>query len=224
MLNSFFSRQKINFSDTLWLSHHIPKTAGTSLRIAFDDAVGRKEVRKVYRPFEVVSLERGKITLPRKLPFIIHGHFKPSPEQLAIAPSIKRAVWLRDPVQRAWSLLKHLIDAQNYKNEYEILNRKFGGRLVDPDPEVLEYFLSNKEFAHLNRPYQNYFKSVRLHEFDFVGKIENFEGDLSRLGHMMNIKLSSPRVNERRSEIVIHQKDFMHYLEKEYDVVKDYYE
>ena len=30
-------------SDVRWLSHHIPKTAGTSLRASFDEAFGRRQ-------------------------------------------------------------------------------------------------------------------------------------------------------------------------------------
>lgn len=209
-------------SEVTWLSHHIPKTAGTSLRVAYENAVGKRNVFKLYKPVEVTRFEQGEICLPKHRPFIIHGHYKPDFRQLAIGGDVKRLVWLRDPVQRAWSLLRHLTDVQQHKPEFELLTAQFGKKATAPDEEVLEFFLANREFAHLNRPYQNYFKNVGLESFDFIGCMENFDADLARLSGQMQVKLSIAKSNVRHSKVSIDTSDFKHYLAKEYKVIEKF--
>jgi len=224
MLSKFLTKFRTATPSVVWFSHHIPKTAGTSLRTAFEKAAGKKCVLKVYKPADVKRIENGRYQLPSILPVVVHGHFKPDLSQVGLAPHVKRLVWLRDPVQRAWSLLKHMSQVQRDKPEFSLLVDKFGERALLPDEEVFEYFLENKAFSQFNRPYQNYFRKVGLDEFDFVGRVENFETDMQRLGRLMNLSLETQRNNVRKSAVVINSADYKHLLEREYSAVRDYYD
>jgi len=207
-----------------WFSHHIPKTAGTSLRESYQNTFGKRQVFQLYEPSQVLRFERGDFSLLNTRPLIIHGHFKPTEYQVKNGTRVKRTVWLRDPVTRALSLLKHLIQTQNYKQEYKLLEKTFGASVKQLDEEKLYYFLSEPSFKHLNQPYQNYFKHISLNEFDFVGKVENYSEDLERLGNYMGVKLRHFERNVRDIGVTIDTQKFAHLLEKEYEVVKDYYE
>lgn len=217
---AIFPKKKL---DRFWFSHHIPKTAGTSLRESYQNAFGKRQVFQLYNPSQVRKFERGDFDLLDTRPLIIHGHFKPTMCQMKNGARIKRTIWLRDPVTRAWSLLKHLTQTQNYKPEYKLLEKAFGHSVKQLDEEILYYFLSEPSFKHLNQPYQNYFKNVSLNDFDFVGKVENYAEDLDRLGNYMGVKFRHFERNVRNLDLVIDTQKFNHLLEKEYEVVKDYY-
>ena len=217
---TIFPKKKL---DSYWFSHHIPKTAGTSLRESYQKAFGKSQVFQLYKPSQVVKFERGDFNLLNTRPLIIHGHFKPTVKQVKDGIRIKRIVWLRDPVARAWSLLKHLTQTQNYKSEFRLLERAFGDSVKELDEEKLYFFLSEPSFKHLHQPYQNYFKHVSINEFDFVGKVENYSDDIKRLGNYMGVELRHFERNVRDVNLVIETEKFSYLLEKEYEIVKDYY-
>ncbi|KHT54951.1 hypothetical protein RJ41_05030 [Alteromonas marina] len=209
-------------SDVRWLSHHIPKTAGTSLRASFDEAFGRRQVYDLYNPTLVKDFSNGqRLDIPKRIS-LIHGHFQPHPNQTELYQNAKRIIWIRDPVARAWSVLKHLISVQKHKKEFLLLKESFGERVHTPDDEILDFFLKKNEFKHLNRPYQNYFKNVPIEDFAFVGVTERFDSDIKKLSELMEVKLKTKTLNAIPSKSVINKDDFKHYLKEEYFLVRNF--
>ncbi|MBU2977227.1 sulfotransferase family 2 domain-containing protein [Alteromonas sp. C1M14] len=217
----FFHKRKLQ-DEYVWFSHHIPKTAGTSLRIAYEKALGKRKVYKLYKPFEVKQAESGDLSMLPKNIKIVHGHFKPRECHEIANTVIKRAVWLRDPVQRAWSLMRHIISVQKHTNEYKLLKEVFGERLNSPDETIFHFFLTNEKLKHLRKPYRSYFSQFSLSGFDFVGVTENFAEDLERLSQLMNMRLGYQESNVRVNSKKIDTAQFKPFLKEEYAVVKKY--
>tara|TARA_Y100000748_G_C15502612_1_gene490685 strand:- start:1081 stop:1782 length:702 start_codon:yes stop_codon:yes gene_type:complete len=212
----------VSASEVQWLSHHIPKTAGTSLKACYDEALGRRQIYNLYNPVLVKQFASGNsLDLPKGTR-LIHGHYQPHPKQLEYFPSAQRIVWVRDPVARAWSVLKHLVRVQQHKKEFVLLKEKFGERIHKPDHEILDYFLKRSEFRHMNRPYQNYFDKVSIDDFAFVGVTENFSKDIKTLSNLMNVELANKKLNVIASNSVIDKDDFKHYLKDEYKVIRNF--
>jgi len=58
----------------LWLSHHIPKTAGTSLKNGYAKAFGSGAIRQMYSPDEVRLAGNAKMQMKPVGTKIINGH------------------------------------------------------------------------------------------------------------------------------------------------------
>lgn len=212
-----------NNNEVCWLSHHIPKTAGTSLARTYVNKFGNRNLYRLYNPNEIRAFEKtGKLKRYAN-ELIVHGHFKPTHVQESISKDIRRIVWIRDPVQRAWSMLHHLVAVQKHKAEYKILHDKFGDKLNAINEDVFHFYLTEKQFKHLNKPYFNYFKEVPLAQFYFIGKVESYDADLRKLSNLMGVELEKESRNVRKSKNNINSHDFKCYLEKEYEVVEKYY-
>ncbi|MDP5032815.1 sulfotransferase family 2 domain-containing protein [Paraglaciecola sp.] len=208
----------------LWLSHHIPKTAGTSLKVSYERTFGSKAIKQVYAHEEVKRLGDGKsISLPMGTK-IIHGHFHAHPEHMLIYPNAKRIVWIRDPVERAWSMLGHMLDVQKTKTEYKIILAEFGNQIEERKLEVFEFFLTHPMLKKMNQPYKNHFSKVPISEFDFVGRTNKFEHDIQLLSKMMGVKLPTIETNVRDAGNGLPQdrKYFEGLLEQEYSIVLPY--
>lgn len=205
----------------IWLSHHIPKTAGTSLKLGYSTAFGINAIKHLYSPVEVKIIGQGeKILLPSGTK-ILHGHFHAHPEQMSLYPNAKRIVWVRDPVERAWSLLGHLLAVQQSKDEYKIIYDEFGEKIEERKLEVFEFFLTHPKLQHLNKPYQNHFSKVPITEFHFVGRTHNYAEDLGRLSKVMGTTIPLLEKNVRSSGIGLpkNRERYQKLLEKEYSVV-----
>ncbi|WP_342804821.1 hypothetical protein [Alteromonas sp. M12] len=205
----------------IWLSHHIPKTAGTSLKLGYASAFGNNAVKHLYAPGEVKVIGGGgKILLPYGTQ-ILHGHFHAHPEQIKLYPNAKRIVWVRDPVERAWSLLGHLLAVQQSKNEYRIIYDEFGENIEKQKLDVFEFFLTHPELQHLNKPYQNHFSKVPINDFHFVGRTHCYAEDLKRLSKEMgaDIPLLEKNVRSSGKGLPANRELYQKLLEKEYSIV-----
>ncbi|MFA3790778.1 hypothetical protein AB6T38_06650 [Aliiglaciecola sp. SL4] len=209
-------------SDTvLWLSHHIPKTAGTSLKLGYAEAFGTRAIKQLYSPEEVKHVGNGgKILLPYGTK-ILHGHFHAHPEQLKLYPNAKRIVWVRDPVERAWSLLGHLLAVQKNKEEYQIIYNEFGENIEKNKLDVFEFFLTHPRLQILNRPYQNHFSKVPISDFHFVGRTHCYAEDLQRLSQVMGTEIPLLEKNVRASGhgLPANREQYQKLLENEYNIV-----
>lgn len=211
-------------ASVLWLSHHIPKTAGTSLKLSYDIAFGSNSIKQLYQHHEVKLFGMGKkISLPIGTK-IIHGHFHAHPEQLINYPNAKRIVWIRDPVERAWSMLGHLLDVQKNKAEYKIITKEFGTQIEEKKIEVFEFFLTHPQLKKMNQPYQNHFAKVCISEFDFVGRVSEFNNDIKILSDKMGVKLPELETNVRDAgkSLPKDRRYFEALLEQEYEIVLPY--
>ena len=95
------------FPNVELISHHIPKTAGTSFYKTLSEAYGEKKVMGVYDLDMCVSLIREEPIWVPSQKKVLHGHFPARPFQLKQFPNAKHITWIRDPIERAWSNLRH---------------------------------------------------------------------------------------------------------------------
>ncbi|GAC13351.1 sulfotransferase family protein [Aliiglaciecola lipolytica] len=208
----------------LWLSHHIPKTAGTSLKLGYTQVFGARAVKHLYSPDEVKVVGSGDgIRVPYGTQ-ILHGHFHAHPEHTRLYPKAKRIVWVRDPVERAWSLLGHLLAVQQEKQEYQIILEEFGDKVEENKLDVFEFFLTHPRLRVLNRPYQNHFSKVPISDFHFVGKTHQYATDLKRLSNLMGVDIPLLEKNVRASGqgLPSDRTLYKQLLEDEYNIVENY--
>jgi len=223
MLTKLYKIIRNSQNEVCWLSHHIPKTAGTSLANTYVNQFGKRNLYRLYNPDKIKVFERtGKIEQYTN-ELIVHGHFKPRVSQSNLSRDIRRIVWVRDPVQRAWSMLHHLVAVQKHKVEYRILNDYFGEQLNQLNEDIFLFYLTDHRLKHLNRPYSNYFSEVPLIDFDFVGKVESYDSDLLKLSDLMGAQLGKEKRNIRKGKLSIDSQDFKCHLENEYEIMANYY-
>ena len=207
-----------------WLSHHIPKTAGTSLRDAYEQVYGTKAVRPLYQPEEIQTLyDHATLRVPSKS-LIIHGHFRAMSNQKTLFPNAERIVWIRDPVERAWSMLGHMMSVQPEKEGYKRIISEFGENYRDNMLEVFDFYLTDPELAKMNKPYQNHFSDVPISDFAFVGRTHCYEEDLQRLSKMMGRSLPNLQKNVRDggAGLPSNRTRYKRLLQNEYDIVESY--
>lgn len=91
------------------LSLHIVKTAGNSLRVAFEQAFGTRNVYGNYSNTGASAMSKSEeICSPSKAKVLI-GHFTLPIKQTEISPNAIKAGWVRDPLERKWSMVGHLM-------------------------------------------------------------------------------------------------------------------
>lgn len=86
-----------------WVSYHIPKTAGSSLRASLEQNYP-SQVFGAYASTGAKEISRGEpLWLPKHCR-IIHGHFKPHESHLEVFPNSKRMVWVRESCRSSLQL------------------------------------------------------------------------------------------------------------------------
>jgi hypothetical protein len=174
------------------VSVHVPKTAGTSLRMAFQSAFGQEQILLDYSddpadPCSTTRLdphfyERRHV---RALgPYrVVHGHFSPI-KYAQLAPAV-RIAFLREPVQ-------NVISIYHFWRRYDV-----------PGNALLDYMrtrrLTLEEFARL--PIMRYlytstyFGNVDMTSFDFVGDAAQYNEEVVRLSALLGVPLATIRTN-----------------------------
>jgi len=160
------------------ISLHIPKTAGTSFRIALKEHFGDSltedyETRPFRLNYDIAKKNaekfnrkiNGKKYLKVKC---IHGHFLALKYANFKNLDATFITWLRDPVERLISNYYHITRGQkDVKGTFSYL--------VHTENWDLETYCLHP----LNRnPYEKIFRDFGIENFDFVGIVENYLGDL----------------------------------------------
>lgn len=207
----FFSRLKKSSSDSFRILFiHIMKTAGTSFRRMLQEELGSENIFPSDRNLE--KLPNGWYLLPEKilesynlLPKhkVLIGHF-PASIINKLPNKYSAAVFLRDPLQRSLSTIKHHSNLQNKSPEYLINDQDFLERyiknyqtkilgmdlVVDPNLcyEIDEKILTNA--------------LARINQFEFVGITEKYEESCRVFDktYKTNIASRIKRENVSRSE------------------------
>lgn len=207
-----------------WLSHHIPKTAGTSLKEGYAKAFGKGYVKHFYSPEEVKLAGQANMPMLPVGTQVLHGHFHAHPKHTEMYPNARRIVWVRDPVERAWSLLGHLLAVQQNKDEYQIIFKEFGPNIEKQKLDVFTFFLTHPQLKFLNRPYQNHFSKVPIGDFDFIGRTSQYGLDLRRLSRLMGteIPLLQKNVRDSGTGLPDNRSSYSNLLEHEYNIVENY--
>lgn len=207
------------------LSHHIPKTAGSSLRGAFEEALGTRNVYGVYANTGASAMSKGEeIWLPSKAK-VLHGHFKPHINHTKTFPNAIRAVWVRDPLERLWSLVGHLLALKEKHPHYILLKEKLPKSSLESQESIVKELVLNTTIEAFTNTYRRFFKSVPIEEFGFVGSKHKYDEDLQQLSDLTEIQLKTLQVNRRTSQtyqLPSSIKQLESHLHHEYEIVGDF--
>ncbi|HEX5756903.1 MAG TPA: hypothetical protein VFY12_11200 [Arenimonas sp.] len=174
---------------------HIPKTAGTSLRLALVEAFGSGLMADYGdRPLQhgpwLRRLRAGLAavhSLQRRGPDCIYGHFLPL--KYVGLRHARFALWVRDPVQRVVSRYHHYLRASAAG---DVMHRRWG---LLPGLSLGEFI----ELPHYRNTYSEYLWGFPLRRFEFVGAVERFSEDLPRFAERFGIALPPRLASENRN-------------------------
>lgn len=216
-----WASEKTVHSNVNWLFHHIPKTAGTSLYWSVEEAFSREQIWRAYDDYKVgLSLTNGKpIYVPKKAK-IVYGHFRPHKKHIHQFPNAKRIIWLRDPLDTAWSLLRHWLKYPEGDRCLYFLKAYVKGKSHTME-ELLEFLLNDPYLHQPSRIFTSYLQGFSKEEFAFVGHIDKFEADLTRLQELLgvNLKKFQENVNKENKEFPFDRSKFEALLHTEYDLL-----
>jgi hypothetical protein len=175
-----------------WVSYHVPKTAGTSFRSALRQAFGPSRVFAVYDGSCGILTRGEPIWLPGSAS-IVHGHFRPHRRHDQLFPHGKRITWLRDPVERAWSLLNHTLEVRNNGALFQLVETEFLDRGVTDREQIFKSLIHRRPRVFCE--YEAHYQSLDLEFFHFIGCTDRYEEDLRRLSETMQTPLAAERLN-----------------------------
>jgi len=173
---------------TLFISVHVPKTAGTSFKNFLESIFGEqllldyrsKPLDVNYEARAIDNLESDVASyreIHQRLEsgdVCVHGHFFPA-KYLSVFPNAKLISWVREPAQRLMSHYQYW--RQNPQPNHEIARM------------VVEEDLSFTEFCELELM-QNinsrFFGDLRARRFGSVGVVERYESSLEGLCSQYN--------------------------------------
>ena len=184
-------------SRVAWVSYHIPKTAGTSFREALRQAFGPARVFAVYDGSCGIMSRGEPIWLPGSAS-IVHGHFRPHVRHPQIFTRGKRITWLRDPVERAWSLLNHTLEVRNNGTLFQLVETEFLDRGVTDREQIFKSLIHRR--PRFFREYEANYQSLDREFFHFIGCTDRYEEDLRRLAETMQMPLAAERLNRRSDQ------------------------
>ncbi|WP_367274277.1 hypothetical protein [Acidocella sp.] len=192
---------------------HIPKTAGTSMRLFLE----------MQYPDNEVCLDEGWHSLPSVDQLanksLIRGHFQYNLRQV-LPPEFKLLTILRDPVARTLSSLKHLQREATFAPEHALTKGRTMGQIIripevmrtqrnihaaylcaSTPPGPLLKTMRDKPYmgpTDLDAPATLDLACARLHEIDFLATVEELPLDLQSFCTHMNFHPASyfPFTNE----------------------------
>lgn len=217
---------KLNPNNSVtWISHHIPKTAGSSLRSSFQKAVGKTKVFGVYASTGARELSEGTpIWVPAKTIFL-HGHFRPHPSHSDFYPNAERLVWVRDPIERIWSLIGHLLSEGSSHPQHQILQNLYLSKGVTNKEDIVYDLIANCRAEALTHIYKRFFSKVPIQDFAFVGSVHRYDKSIQELSNLLDMDLGKEFRNVRNKAgatiptKILGLKDK---LSAEYDIVDAY--
>ncbi|WP_414828628.1 sulfotransferase family 2 domain-containing protein [Alteromonas sp. H39] len=203
-------------------SYHIPKTAGTSFRKVLQHELGRKKVTQIYVPETARALSSG--TVPRKtINEALHGHYKPHPNHLETFPDAQTIVWVRDPIERIWSHVGHLLRHKDSHPHYADLRKIELEHGIYTQEELVTQIIKDESLKHVTNTYQRFFKKVPISAMSFVGSVHFFERDLKKLSEKMSWKFYPQKANVSPGSIIpTSVKRLKNHLQEEYELVSNY--
>jgi hypothetical protein len=212
------------FPNVELLSYHIPKTAGTSLYFILEDVYGAGQIKRVYDAEAAKRLTRGNpLWVPNKT-LVLHGHFEPNPNHTKQYPNAKRIIWVRDPIERTWSFLRHWLKTED-DPLYETFKAKhIVGNAYDA-PELFDKLVRDDDFKYIRRFYQIFLRKVAPNHFDFIAKMEDFDTELPRLSSVLGQPLCERTENKNPvdAELPFPKSKYAHIFRSEYDFLAKTY-
>lgn len=165
---------------------HIPKTAGTSLKAALEQRVGKAQVFNDYlRPFAEPAFQRNlkagwhAITQPLPTQPFVYGHFisRKYMQWVGVGfrpyPGVAYATFVRDPLERAVS---HYVHWKNYPQPKHAMWQVF-----DREQWSLDQFLLSPYFANFHAQYMY---GMRPNQFQAIGVLERMDESMAMFGQL----------------------------------------
>ncbi len=155
-----------------YLSIHIPKTAGVSVRNILKEHFGPGFVQYYWQITDAWGRVLPKVPAQAAC---VHGHYE-ADKLTDIFPQARLITWVRDPVERVVSSYYH--------------------RLRDPDPkhpvchELHSKRLSMADYAALplvRNEMTHYFGRKKPADFHFIGIVEEFERSLAVMTRLLGL-------------------------------------
>lgn len=225
LLSPKMSSQFSPHNNVVLLSHHIPKTAGSSLRKAFEMSFGRRFVYGIYENTGALAMSKGEDTWIPANAKVLHGHFKPQEMHKCIFPRASKAVWVRDPVERLWSLVGHLLALRERHPHYHLLKSALPHVNPNSQVDIVRALVLENAVSAFTHAYTHFFKTVSIDEFEFVGSKHKYVEDLKNLSELIGVGLKPLEINRRsnaKQKLPVIIRKLEPYLEEEYAIVDDY--
>ena len=207
-----FSSQKPNLNIE-WCVYHVPKAAGSSLRQSFTQALGEQAVFGIYRNTGASELGVGQPVWVPLRSSVLFGHFPTHTAHRIMFPNAKIVTWVREPLERAWSLLGHYLAMKEQSPQYRVIKENYIDKGVSKKAAIFERMLKEKTFKASVNVYAHYFNQIPLDEFNFVGSVSKNTEDLKRLQRFIGKPLREAQENVRNSASTFPSS--LRYLEKE---------
>jgi hypothetical protein len=213
------------FPNVELISHHIPKTAGTSFYKTLTGAYGEKKVMGVYDLDMCVSLIREEPVWVPSEKTVLHGHFPARPFQLKQFPNAKHIIWIRDPIERAWSNLRHWIANESGEKYPEFKAKYMEGRKCSM-AELFDNLVRDPFFHDIVGVYKIAFKAMKPADFHFIGRSENYDEEIVRLGELLGKQFSSATENTSKiaQELPFKREDYLDVFASEYEFLRKWYD
>ena len=208
-----------------WISYHIPKTAGTSFYQSLSDSFGERKIERVYDKETSAKLSRAEPLWIAPHKRLIHGHFKVREEHAKQFPNAKRIIWVRDPIERLWSNLRHWVTYGGGAKRDVFKERYMDGKDWEL-PELFNCLVSDPYFDGIVNVYQQAFNFVKPKDFYFIGRSEDYDSEILRLADLMGkpLKPATKNINRIDKELPFDRKEYYKAFEKEYDFLRTHYD
>ena len=198
------------------VSHHLPKTAGTSLFHALEAAYGPHHVLGIYEPAASATLTSGEPLAIAPAIRVVHGHFRPHTNHGAQFPAARRIIWVRDPIERCWSLLR-----QWMKHRHGAAYERFSARHLHDDADLATLFdrlVRDPELGDVVNIYGAYLAACDPEELDFVGRTEDLANEITRLGALLGVELGEfhENVNTDQRALPFDRATYAPFFEADY--------
>ena len=212
------------YPNVKWLSHHIPKTAGTSFYYTLEKVFGKDKILRAYYDFFYAKkLTEGIPVWVSKNTEVIHGHFEPHKNQDIYFPNAKHIIWLRDPLETNWSFYNQFM--RNHDSLFYIyFYKKYLKDRNYNTATLFEFMINDKFFDRHTRVFSSYLKGFKKEDFDFVGHVDTYQKDMLRLAEVLNqpLEVFSENVVKKKIEMPFDQEKYKKILKSEYDILEQW--
>lgn len=221
-LRQLLVHKSATFPNVKLLSYHLPKTAGTSIYLALEEAYGLPHVKRIYDPKDHEPLTAGKPFWVNANTKVLHGHFRPHPNHVFQFPNAKRIIWVRDPIERCWSLLRHWLRLEQGKR-YALFKERYMLTGNETPKALFDCLVHDEDFKDIRLMYQSFMGNVAATHFDFVGRAEHFDVELERLRMILKKPLlrKEANVNTNDKNLPFNPKEYLDLFASDYKYLED---
>ncbi len=161
-----------------YLSIHIPKTAGVSIRNILKEHFGPGFVQYYWQITDAWGRVVDKVPSDATC---VHGHYHA--DKLArLFPGARLITWVRDPVERVISSYHHQLREPD-------MNHSVCRELHDRKLSLTEY----ATLPLMRNEMTRYFGSKKPEDFLFIGIVEEFEPSLAVMAELLGFAVPRPR-------------------------------